>query len=109
MVLGAVCSAVAFVMFFELVAEVGAARTPVITFLNPAVAVGLGVVVLAEPITWGIAVGFPLVLLGSWLATRSNSTPEEAEQRGVQIEDGPLQYLSGRREQAVAADGVVEA
>lgn len=71
-VLGVVCSALAFVLFFELVAEVGPSRTPVITFLNPAVAVALGVVVLSEPITWGIVIGFPLVLLGSWLATRGS-------------------------------------
>ncbi len=69
-VLGVVCSALAFVLFFALVAEVGPSRTPVITFLNPAVAVALGVAVLGEPITWGIVIGFPLVLLGSWLATR---------------------------------------
>ena len=73
-VLGVVCSALAFVLFFELVAEVGPSRTPVITFLNPAVAVALGVLVLSEPITWGLVIGFPLVLLGSWLATRRSRT-----------------------------------
>jgi drug/metabolite transporter (DMT)-like permease len=76
-VLGAVCSALAFVLFFELVAEVGPSRTPVITFLNPAVAVALGVAVLAEPITWGIVIGFPLVLLGSWLATRRSRSSDD--------------------------------
>jgi drug/metabolite transporter (DMT)-like permease len=64
-VLGVICSALAF-----LVAEVGPARTTVITYLNPAVAVALGVSVLDEPLTAGILIGFPLVLLGSWLATR---------------------------------------
>lgn len=69
-VLGVLCSAVAFVVFFALVAEVGPSRTTVITYLNPAVAVALGVSLLGEPLTAGILVGFPLVLLGSWLATR---------------------------------------
>jgi drug/metabolite transporter (DMT)-like permease len=69
-VLGLLCSAVAFVLFFALVAEVGPSRTTVITYLNPAVAVVLGVSLLGEPLTTGILVGFPLVLLGSWLATR---------------------------------------
>ena len=69
-VLGAVCSALAFLVFFALVAEVGPARTTVITYVNPAVAVSLGVLVLDEPITVGIVVGFPLVLLGSYVATR---------------------------------------
>lgn len=71
-VLGVVCSAVAFLVFFALVAEVGPARTSVITYLNPAVAVLLGVTLLDEPLTTGIGVGFPLVLLGSWLATRKS-------------------------------------
>jgi drug/metabolite transporter (DMT)-like permease len=70
-VLGVLCSAVAFVMLFALIAEVGAPRAQVITYINPAVAVVLGVLVLHEPITLGIAIGFPLVLVGSWLATRS--------------------------------------
>jgi drug/metabolite transporter (DMT)-like permease len=69
-VLGVVCTALAFIGFFALIAEVGPARTTVITYINPIVAVVLGVVVLSEPITTGIVIGFPLVLLGSWLATR---------------------------------------
>ena len=67
--LALVCTALAFVLFFELIVEVGPARSTVITYVNPAVAVLLGVVVLGEPFTWGIALGFPLILLGSWLAT----------------------------------------
>lgn len=74
-VLGLVCSAFAFLVFFALVAEVGPARTTVITYVAPAVSVGLGVAVLDEPVTSGILVGFPLVLLGSWLATRRSRTP----------------------------------
>ncbi len=68
-VLGLICSALAFAVFFALVAEVGPARMTVITYLNPAVAVLAGVAVLDEPLTLGIVVGFPLVLLGSVLAT----------------------------------------
>jgi drug/metabolite transporter (DMT)-like permease len=74
-VLGVLCSALAFLLFFALVAEVGPGRTTVITYLNPVVAVLLGVAVLAEPITVGMAVGFPVVLLGSWLATRRAAPP----------------------------------
>jgi drug/metabolite transporter (DMT)-like permease len=69
-VLGAVCTALAFILFFSLVAEVGPARTTVITYINPAVAVILGVLVLSEPITLGLVIGFPLILIGSFLATR---------------------------------------
>ena len=67
--LALVCTALAFVLFFELIVEVGPARSTVITYVNPAVAILLGVLILGEPITPGIVVGFPLILLGSWLAT----------------------------------------
>lgn len=69
-VLGLVCTALAFILFFALVAEVGPSRTTVITYVNPAVAVVLGVLVLSEPITLGLVIGFPLILIGSYLATR---------------------------------------
>jgi drug/metabolite transporter (DMT)-like permease len=67
--LALVCTALAFVLFFELIVEVGPARSTVITYVNPAVAILLGVLVLGEPLTWGIVLGFPLILVGSWLAT----------------------------------------
>ncbi len=69
-VLGAVCTALAFILLFSLVAEVGPARSTVITYINPAVAVILGILVLSEPITLGLLIGFPLILIGSFLATR---------------------------------------
>ena len=75
-VLGVVCTALAFILFFSLVAEVGPSRTTVITYINPAVAVVLGVLVLSEPITLGLVIGFPLILLGSYLATRKAPTFE---------------------------------
>jgi drug/metabolite transporter (DMT)-like permease len=78
-VLGVLCTAVAFVLLFALIGEVGAPRAQVITYVNPAVAVVLGIVVLAEPMTLGIAIGFPLVLVGSWLATRGGRVEIEAE------------------------------
>jgi len=72
-VLGLVCTAVAFVMFFALITEVGAPRATVITYVNPAVALALGVALLGEPFTVGIAIGFVLIVLGSVLATRRAS------------------------------------
>ncbi len=68
-VLSVVCTAIAFLLFFALIREVGPARTTVITYVNPLVAVLLGVALLAEPFTLGIAVGMPLILVGSVLAT----------------------------------------
>jgi drug/metabolite transporter (DMT)-like permease len=69
--LALVCTALAFVVFFALIAEVGPVRATVITYVNPAVAAVLGVAILDEHFTVGMAVGFVLVLLGSVLATRS--------------------------------------
>ncbi|MEI4270608.1 DMT family transporter [Klenkia sp. LSe6-5] len=69
-VLGLVCTAVALVLFFRLIREVGPQRALVITFVNPAVAVLLGVLLLGEPFTVGIAVGLPVILVGCVLATR---------------------------------------
>jgi drug/metabolite transporter (DMT)-like permease len=64
------CTAVAFLVFFALIGEVGPNRALVITFVNPAVAVALGVALLGEHITLGTALGFPLILGGCVLATR---------------------------------------
>jgi drug/metabolite transporter (DMT)-like permease len=68
--LGAGCTALALAVFFALIREVGPQRALVITFVNPAVAVLLGVVLLSEPLTLGIGIGLPLVLVGCVLATR---------------------------------------
>jgi drug/metabolite transporter (DMT)-like permease len=70
--LGVICSAIAFVAFFRLIKEIGSARATLVTYMNMAVAVLLGIILLAEPITPGILIGFPLVLIGSVLATRKH-------------------------------------
>ncbi|MEI2787200.1 MAG: DMT family transporter [Candidatus Nanopelagicales bacterium] len=77
LVLGWLCTALAFVLFFRLIAAAGPVRAVVITFINPAVAIVLGVVVLSENITAGMLVGFPLVILGSFLATRPSARVSE--------------------------------
>jgi drug/metabolite transporter (DMT)-like permease len=74
-VLGVVCTALAFLLFFRLIAEIGPVRSTVITYVNPAVAVAAGVALLGEPFTIGTAVGFVLILAGSWLATGSAPRP----------------------------------
>ena len=69
-ILGVFCTAIAFVIFFKLIAEVGPPRASLVTYLNTAVAVVLGVIILDEPFTLGIAIGLPLVLVGSYFASR---------------------------------------
>jgi drug/metabolite transporter (DMT)-like permease len=79
--LGVLCTAVAFVVFFVLIREVGPARATVITYINPAVAIILGALVLSEPLTTGMLIGFPLVIIGSYLGTtraRPVAEPEPA-------------------------------
>jgi drug/metabolite transporter (DMT)-like permease len=75
--LAVVCTGIAFIVFFALIAEVGPARATLITFVNPAVAVVLGAVVLDESITAATIGGFVLVLTGCWLATRAGELPAE--------------------------------
>jgi len=69
LVLGLICTALAYLIFFALIAEVGASRGTVITYINPAVSVLLGVTLLSEPLNAAIIIGFLLILLGSWLST----------------------------------------
>lgn len=69
LVLGLICTALAYLIFFALIAEVGASRGTVITYVNPAVSVFLGVTLLSEPLNAAIIIGFLLILLGSWLST----------------------------------------
>jgi drug/metabolite transporter (DMT)-like permease len=72
-----VCTAVAFMGMFLLVGEVGAMRATVITYVNPAVAVLLGVTVLGERVNVGTGLGFVLILGGSFLATKPLREPKE--------------------------------
>lgn len=69
------CTVLAFLLLFALVARVGAVRATLITYLNPAVAVTAGVLVLGEPLTWATVAGFVLVLAGSALASRRRPVP----------------------------------
>jgi drug/metabolite transporter (DMT)-like permease len=72
-ILAVVCTALAFLLFFALIGEVGPVRATIITYFNPAVALLLGVTLLQEPFTVGAVVGFSLILAGSVLATRRTS------------------------------------
>jgi drug/metabolite transporter (DMT)-like permease len=69
-ILGVICTALAMLLMFFLIADAGASRSSVITYINPAVAALLGTVVLHERLGLGGIAAFALILLGSWLATR---------------------------------------
>jgi drug/metabolite transporter (DMT)-like permease len=74
--LGVLSTGAAFVAFFALAAMIGVARGSLVTYLNTAFAVVLGVIILDEPFTTGMALGLPLVLIGSYFASRK---PVEAK------------------------------
>jgi len=72
--LGLFPTALAFILFFMLLADIGSARASLVTYLNTAFAIVLGVIVLGEPLTLGIVLGLPLVLIGSYFAGRKSVT-----------------------------------
>jgi drug/metabolite transporter (DMT)-like permease len=74
-VLGLLCTALAFVLMAALVVEVGPGRALVITYVNPVIAVGLGVAVLGEEPGAGAVAGLLLILAGSWLSTDGRLPP----------------------------------
>ncbi len=87
--LGVLCTALAFVCIFALIAEAGPSRATVITYVNPAIAIVLGIIVLGEPFTVGVAIGFPLVIIGALLATsrtKEHAPPPEEDQ----VAEAPL-------------------
>ncbi len=77
-VLGLICTVLAFIVFFRLIAEVGPTRATVITYFNPAVAIVAGALVLGERITPTMLLGFALLAFGSWVGTRRAAVPVEA-------------------------------
>ena len=77
LVLGLFPTAMAFILFFQLIKDIGTARGSLVTYLNTAFAVILGVIILREPFTLGIALGLPLVLIGSYFASRKTVTSDQ--------------------------------
>ena len=76
--LGVICTALAFVAYVELIREIGPSRALVFIYVNPAVAVVAGVLILGEPLTALVVAAFVLILLGCALATRADNTPPPA-------------------------------
>jgi drug/metabolite transporter (DMT)-like permease len=75
LVLGVFCTAAAFAFYSVLVTEAGPGRALVVTYVNPVVAVGLGMVVLGERPGAGAIAGLLLILAGSWLSTDGRLPP----------------------------------
>ncbi|GAA1529573.1 DMT family transporter [Nocardioides humi] len=77
-VLGLVCTALAFVIFLDLIKVAGPTRSTIITYVNPAVAILLGVLLLDERLTTGMLVGFPLILVGCVVAAGGRAAEADA-------------------------------
>jgi drug/metabolite transporter (DMT)-like permease len=92
-VLALVCTVLGFLLFFALIGEIGPVRATVITYINPAVAAVLGIIVLREHFTLGMAAGFVLVLIGSTLSTRKRRTEVRAAALPVALDD---QHVAAR-------------
>jgi drug/metabolite transporter (DMT)-like permease len=99
--LAVLCTALGFVVFFELIREVGATRATVVTYVNPAVAVVAGVVLLDEPFTPAMVSAFAMILIGSVLATGGGAAPEgdDLDSLAAGGEEGLEPQLSHRRAQ----------
>jgi drug/metabolite transporter (DMT)-like permease len=74
-VLGLLCTATAFVVYSILIGEAGTSRATVITYVNPVVAVALGVLLLGEHPGAGAVAGLLLILAGGWLSTDGRLPP----------------------------------
>jgi drug/metabolite transporter (DMT)-like permease len=72
-VLGFVCTALALVLMAILIGAAGPARASVITYINPVIALGLGIAFLGESPGAGSLIGLVLILIGSWISTRGSS------------------------------------
>ena len=98
-VLGVVCTALGLVVYGMLVAEVGPGRALVITYINPVVALGLGIVVLDERPGVGALLGLALILVGSWL-----STGDDAHEAGDHEPSRPAPASTTDAERSLAVD-----
>ncbi len=73
LVIGVVCTALAFWNFFELIKEIGPTKSTYLAFTNPMVAVLVGIVFAHEPLTLGLACSFPLIITGTYLSISARS------------------------------------
>jgi drug/metabolite transporter (DMT)-like permease len=62
--LGALCTGLAYVLYFRLIADIGATGASAVNYVVPIAAVLVGVVFLGEAVTWNLVAGGIVVLLG---------------------------------------------
>jgi drug/metabolite transporter (DMT)-like permease len=97
-ILAVVCTTGGFIVFAALIAEIGPVRSTVITYVNPAVAVLFGVLVLGERLGTASIAGLALILAGSWVSTRARR--EEPEGAGRPRPEGEFRAAPLLRKRA---------
>ena len=78
--LGVVGTALAFVIFYKLIAETGAARASLVSYLAPGIALFYGALLLDEPVSAASVGGLVLILSGVALASRRTAMARRAEE-----------------------------
>lgn len=101
--LGVLCTALALACYGRLIAEVGAGRALLVTYLNPVVAVALGVSIRGERPGAGAAIGLVLILAGSWLSSRRQRPGEAAG--GVDIDSSGVPESTRVSDEGAVAGG----
>ena len=111
--LGVLCTAAALIAYFYLIAEAGPGRASIVTYLNPAVAVALGVLVLAESVSTLTVAELLLVVAGSWFSTDGRlspaARPAPARRPGSPAPCGDHKRAGGRRSQSSIAPDLIAA
>jgi drug/metabolite transporter (DMT)-like permease len=108
-VLGLVCTAAAFVIFIVLIREAGTSRATVITYVNPVIAVALGVTLLGERPGTGAVAGLLLILAGSWLSTSGGTPPMFGAWRARRTARPAERPAARAAERPAAGEGVAPA
>jgi drug/metabolite transporter (DMT)-like permease len=72
--LGVVCTALAYLIYFRMIAEGGAGRALAVTYLVPVFGVLWGWMLLGEPVTPGMLAASAVVILGTFLSSRTTKT-----------------------------------
>jgi uncharacterized membrane protein len=71
--LGVLSTGIAYVLNYRLIQDEGPTAASMTNYLAPVVAVLLGVMVVDERLSWNLAVGTAVVLLGVWIAERNRA------------------------------------
>ncbi len=82
-VLAIVCTGVAYILFFRLIAQLGASKAITVTFLIPAFGVAWGAWFLDEKVTGAMLLGCATIVLGTALASGFLALPDRKGARAA--------------------------